>query len=63
MNIWIGVFAFICIVGGVGFWLASKAQKQSYSPSWHPIKPPTPGAFLGGDGVSTHAPARGATNS
>ena len=29
MNIWTGVFAFICIVGGVGVWLASKAQKQS----------------------------------
>lgn len=29
MNIWLGIFAIICIVGGTGFWLASKAQKQN----------------------------------
>lgn len=29
MNVWFGVFAFICIIGCAGFWLASKAQKQN----------------------------------
>ena len=27
MNAWLGLFLFICIVGGVGFWLIGKQQK------------------------------------
>ena len=26
MNVWVGIFLFICIVGGVGFWLLGKQK-------------------------------------
>lgn len=26
MNVWFGIFLFVCIVGGVGFWLLGKQK-------------------------------------
>ena len=26
MNVWIGFFLFVCMVGGVGFWLLGKQE-------------------------------------